>query len=161
MGLEYHLGGLVIQLYKLLSTQVAWAVRHDCHRYEQACSHCQEEGGRVALEFIRALPDLRAILATDTRAAYEGDPAGSSYDEIIFSYPGLYAITVQRMAHRLWQAEVPLLPPDHDRARPLQDRDRHPPRGHHRGVLLHRPRHRGWSSARPPRSAKGSGSTRG
>ena len=110
VGLEYHLGGLVIQLYKLLSTQVAWAVRHDCHRYEQACSHCQEEGGRVALEFIRALPDLRAILATDTRAAYEGDPAGSSYDEIIFSYPGLYAITVQRMAHRLWQAEVPLLP---------------------------------------------------
>ncbi len=110
VGLEYHLGRMVVRLYKLLSTQVAWAVRHDCHRYEQACSHCQEEGGKVALDFIRAIPDLRSILATDTIAAYEGDPASSSYDEIIFSYPGLYAIMVQRMAHLLWEAKVPLLP---------------------------------------------------
>ncbi len=110
VGLEYHLGRLVIRLYKLLSTQVAWAVRHDCHRYEQACSQCQEEGVRVALEFIRAIPRLRAVLATDTKAAYEGDPASSGYDEIIFSYPGLYAVTVQRMAHLLWKLKVPLLP---------------------------------------------------
>ena len=110
VGLEYHLGRMVVRLYKLLSTQVAWSLRHDCHRYERSCSDCQNEGAKVALEFIRSIPDLRAVLATDTKAAYGGDPACSSYDEIIFSYPGLYAITVQRMAHQLWKADVPLLP---------------------------------------------------
>ena len=110
VALEYHLGRLIIGLYQLLSTQAAWAVRHDCHRYEQACRHCRDEGTRAALEFIRAIPRLRALLATDTKAAYVGDPAASGYDEIIFSYPGLYAITVQRMAHLLWELKVPLLP---------------------------------------------------
>ena len=53
---------------------------------------------------------LRALLAKDVRAAYEGDPAAMSYDEIIFSYPGLFAITVYRVAHQLHEQGVPLLP---------------------------------------------------
>jgi serine O-acetyltransferase len=56
------------------------------------------------------LPETRAILATDIRAALEGDPAAKSYDEIIFSYPGLLAITVYRMAQELYELDVPLLP---------------------------------------------------
>ena len=56
------------------------------------------------------MPDLRKMLARDVRAAYEGDPAARSYDEIIFSYPGIFAITVYRVAHRLFEAGVPLLP---------------------------------------------------
>jgi serine O-acetyltransferase len=59
---------------------------------------------------MRELPRLRAILATDVKAAYEGDPAAGSYDEIIFSYPGLLAITVSRVAHILWEGGVPLIP---------------------------------------------------
>ena len=56
------------------------------------------------------MPQIRKILATDVRAAFEGDPAAKSYDEIIFSYPGIYAITVYRIAHELYHHEVPLLP---------------------------------------------------
>ena len=50
------------------------------------------------------------MLAKDVRAAYEGDPAAKSYDEIIFSYPGLFAVTVYRLAHQLLEQGVPLMP---------------------------------------------------
>ena len=53
---------------------------------------------------------MRKVLATDIRAAYEGDPAAKSYDEIVFSYPGIFAITVHRIAHQLFDREIPLLP---------------------------------------------------
>ena len=53
---------------------------------------------------------MREGLAKDIRAAYEGDPAARDYDEIIFSYPGLFAVTVYRIAHRLHALEVPLIP---------------------------------------------------
>ena len=73
------------------------------------------------------LPGLREMLAGDVKAALHGDPATASPDEIIFSYPGLMAVTVYRMAHALLHLEVPLLPPDDGRIRPRQDRHRHPP----------------------------------
>lgn len=53
---------------------------------------------------------MRKILATDVRAVYEGDPAAKGYDEIIFSYPGIFAVTVHRIAHKLFEFKVPLLP---------------------------------------------------
>jgi serine O-acetyltransferase len=62
------------------------------------------------MKFIRELPDLRALLAKDVRAAYEGDPAANSYDEIIFCYPGLSAVTVYRIAHQLHHQKIPLMP---------------------------------------------------
>ncbi len=56
------------------------------------------------------IPELRKILATDVQAAYDGDPACQSLDEVIFCYPGLEAITVYRLAHRLWQLDIPFIP---------------------------------------------------
>jgi len=56
------------------------------------------------------LPSLRLMLASDVRAAYQGDPAARSFDEIIFSYPGLFAVSVYRMAHNLWEQRIPFLP---------------------------------------------------
>jgi serine O-acetyltransferase len=56
------------------------------------------------------LPNLRALLSKDVRAAFEGDPATSSYDEIIFSYPGLFAVSVHRIAHQLLHQDVALMP---------------------------------------------------
>lgn len=60
--------------------------------------------------FLRRLPVLRRLLLLDLEAAMNGDPAARSYAEIIFSYPGFQAITVQRIAHELWDLQVPLLP---------------------------------------------------
>jgi len=64
----------------------------------------------VALGLLESIPSIRKTLATDVRAVYEGDPAAKSYDEIIFSYPGIFAMTVFRVAHKLFELQVPLLP---------------------------------------------------
>ncbi|MFH1035460.1 MAG: serine acetyltransferase [Pseudomonadota bacterium] len=110
VNLEYYLGQEATALYQDLSVQIAWAIRHDCYRYDQSCSLCEESGQAAALDFVKALPELRRVLATDVRAAFDGDPAAGSHDEIIFSYPGLFAITVYRLAHVLYELKVPLLP---------------------------------------------------
>jgi serine O-acetyltransferase len=66
--------------------------------------------GGIARKFLSGLGELRVLLQTDVDAAYEGDPAAFSVDEIIVAYPGIEATAVQRMAHVLFIAGVPLLP---------------------------------------------------
>jgi len=109
-NLEYCLKEEMTALYKEISKQIVFAAQHDCLRYDQPCAACEESSRTKALEFIQALPTLREILATDTRAAMDGDPAAKSFDEVITSYPGLFAITVQRIAHELYKMKVPGLP---------------------------------------------------
>lgn len=70
----------------------------------------QEKAQGISTAFLRRIPDVRAKLQTDVQAAYDGDPAASSTDEIIFCYPGLFAITVYRLAHELYALGVPMLP---------------------------------------------------
>ena len=109
-NLEYCLKEEITGLYKELSKQIILAMKHDCMRYGQPCARCDEMSYTKALAFIQALPRLREVLATDVRAAMEGDPAAKSDDEVITSYPGLFAITVQRIAHELYKLQVPGLP---------------------------------------------------
>jgi serine O-acetyltransferase len=109
-NLEYCLKEEMKALYKELSKQISLAAQHGCLRYDQPCSECEESGRKNALEFIQTLPRLREILATDVLATMEGDPAAKSYDEVISSYPGLFAITVQRIAHELHKLSIPQLP---------------------------------------------------
>jgi len=110
VNLNYHIGQGVTQLYMLLSEQVINSIRHDCMRYNLTCRECIDSGYDITLKVMEAIPALRDILATDVQAAYDGDPAARSYDEIIFSYPGIYAITIYRVAHLLYKFNVPLLP---------------------------------------------------
>ena len=110
VSLEYYLGQETTKLFSNLASQAVLSIQHDCLRYDQACTQCKQRGHEIALEFIRALPEIRNVLSGDVRAAMEGDPASSSHDEIIFSYPGLFAIMVYRMAHKLSELEVPLIP---------------------------------------------------
>jgi len=109
-NLEYCLEEEVTGLNKELSKQVILTLKHDCMRYGQPCAQCDEISRTKTLEFIQALPRLREVLATDVRAAMEGDPAAKSYDEVITSYPGLFAIAVQRIAHELYKLQVSGLP---------------------------------------------------
>ena len=69
-----------------------------------------EAGQQLCLEFLERIPQVRSLVQTDLEAAFDGDPAATCYDEIIFSYPGLYAIAVYRLAHELYRLEVPLIP---------------------------------------------------
>jgi len=68
------------------------------------------EANEQVCQFLRLLPEVRVLLKMDVQAAFDGDPAAQSFEEIILAYPGLEAIAIQRTAHRLYQAGVPLLP---------------------------------------------------
>ncbi len=109
-NLEYCLRQETTELLNNISQQIVLSIQHECLRYDQACAECSELGHKKALLFIQTLPGLRSLLATDVRAGFKGDPAATSYDEVIFSYPGLFAITVYRLAHVLHLLKVPLLP---------------------------------------------------
>ncbi len=108
--LHYHLGQLVNQAFELLSEQITTSLRYDCYRYHFPCSACYDKGQREAITFLGKIQNIRRLLATDVRAAFIGDPAAKSYDEIIFAYPGMFAIMVYRIAHELYNQEIPLLP---------------------------------------------------
>jgi len=110
VNLGYYLGEETTALYEALSEQIALALRHECIRHHQPIMECEKKGHEIAIHFLSKLPDLRNTLAKDVRAAYIGDPAAKSFDEIIFSYPGLYAITIFRIAHQLHIKKVPMLP---------------------------------------------------
>ena len=110
LNLDYSIGQSVSILFDMLSQQISHVLRHDCHRYNQPCVDCENQGFDMALKVIKKISQIRRTLSTDVRAAYDGDPAAKSYDEIIFSYPGIYAITVYRVAHCLYELDIPLLP---------------------------------------------------
>ncbi len=71
---------------------------------------CHLEARRVVQDLFDALPGIRSVLMEDVSAAFDGDPAAKSTEEVILSYPGLEALTVHRFAHFLWKRGVPLIP---------------------------------------------------
>jgi serine O-acetyltransferase len=110
INLSYYFGQEATAFFDALAEQITLALRHECLRHDLPCVQCQERGQEEAIAFMRELPRIRITLGSDVRAAYEGDPAAKSYDEIIFSYPGLFAITVYRIAHQLHRQGVSLIP---------------------------------------------------
>jgi serine O-acetyltransferase len=70
----------------------------------------ESQAEEILADFISQLPELRKMIWKDIDAAYEGDPAARSYEEIVLAYPSLEAIAVQRMAHLLYEKELPLIP---------------------------------------------------
>jgi serine O-acetyltransferase len=110
INMRYHLGRATTHLFDLLAEQICHSIRHDCIRYDQACQRCEDQGYELSTEFIKTLPSLRRAMAKDVQATLDGDPAAKSADEIIFSYPGVFAVFVYRAAHELFHLNVPLLP---------------------------------------------------
>ncbi len=108
----YHVGDLIDGLHDKLTQQIGRALRHDASRTGTLDLECDYEAlGQVkAIQFLEQIPELRRVLALDVQAAYDGDPAVKSPDEVIFCYPGQEAVTVYRLAHLLHQLEVPLIP---------------------------------------------------
>jgi serine O-acetyltransferase len=113
-NLPFRVGEIVLEMTDLLYEQLRYCLRYREGRTpdEQSgpCAECDAEAGRVTAVFFDKLPGIRDVLASDVQAAFDGDPAAQTTDETIFSYPGLYAIMVQRLAHELFIEHVPLLP---------------------------------------------------
>ena len=102
---RYNLSMLIEDVMYNLNKQIAIVLGLQMEEAE-----AEERAQLLSLEFFRQLPAVRAMCQTDVEAFYDGDPAAYSTDEIIFCYPGLFAITVYRMAHVLYTLGVPMLP---------------------------------------------------
>jgi serine O-acetyltransferase len=105
----YHVGDLVDGLHDKLTQQITRALRHEYGPLQPDTDFEAAAQGK-AIEFLRRLAELRAVLEQDVEAAYVGDPAAHSHYEIVFCYPGLEAVTVYRLAHELLLLGVPLIP---------------------------------------------------
>ena len=109
----YHDGGSIgkLELSTLTADRVS-GLAEDLRRVFQAVLAGKDEAGATATvgKVFDELPAIRAMLQTDVEAAYEGDPAARTRDEIILSYPFLEAIAIQRVAHFLYRHEIPLVP---------------------------------------------------
>ena len=102
---KHNLSMLIEDVMYNLNKQIAIVLRESVG--EEAA---QEKAQELSIRFFRAIPEVRAVVQTDVEAFYEGDPAAYSTDEIVFCYPGLFAITVYRLAHILYTLGVPMLP---------------------------------------------------
>ncbi len=114
-NLPYRIGELVLELTGTMYEQIRYCLRYregkaPDEKSDHACVECDAEAARITAVFFDRLPYVRTMLASDVQAAFEGDPAAQTTDETIFSYPGLHAIMVQRLAHELFKENVPMLP---------------------------------------------------
>ncbi|HEY9071715.1 MAG TPA: serine O-acetyltransferase EpsC [Candidatus Ozemobacteraceae bacterium] len=109
-SMELQAGYRIATLYERLQAQVLRESLHSCKFAHRSCRHCQDYAAVIARTLIETLPTIRELLEDDVRAAFRNDPAASSFDEIIFSYPGLEAIAVYRLAHFLSDQGLVLMP---------------------------------------------------
>ena len=103
---KHNLSMLIEDVMFHLNQQVALVFQNAGEPEATAHAHAQQ----VCLKFFQAIPQVRDMVQTDLEAAYAGDPAATGMAEIIFAYPGLFAITVYRLAHVLYTLNVPMLP---------------------------------------------------
>ena len=92
-----------------LNKQILLALKYTA-KEENDVEKLTEQAEKDTVTFLKKIPDVRAMLETDLEAAFQGDPAAKYRDEIILSYPGMFAITVNRLAHEMFLLEVPLIP---------------------------------------------------
>jgi len=114
-NLRHTIGEKVCRLCRSLATEIQKSLRFKSFRELQEhggsdVDHSWTAAEEVALELLAALPEIRRRVRLDVEAAYTGDPAGKSHEEIILSYPGVEAILIHRIANRLWNCGIPLIP---------------------------------------------------
>ena len=101
---KHHLSMLMEDVMYNLNRQIKLVLQNE------GVEAAEERAQEVCLAFFEQIPTVRALVQTDVQAAYDGDPAATSKDEVIFCYPGLFAITVYRLAHVLYTLHIPMIP---------------------------------------------------
>jgi serine O-acetyltransferase len=109
-SIEYHVGEVLENIQYNLTKQVMKALFHSPEYKTKDRDEAYAQADCIVSSFLYKLPKIRQVLATDIQAAYDGDPAAFNTDEVIFSYPGVFAISVNRIAHELYRMGVPLIP---------------------------------------------------
>ncbi len=103
----FYIGLHIEELFTLLQQQMARGLLF-CSCMTEA--EAMEKAGELALEFINCLPELKRILYTDIEAMFNGDPAATTYGEVIFCYPTINVMTHYRIAHILHGMQIPVIP---------------------------------------------------
>jgi serine O-acetyltransferase len=111
----YYIGSRLIYIREELCEQVKLALCHNIRagRTDETCADEQMQyrhAEQIVRGFLDHLPVIQSTLSTDVQAAYDGDPAATGYPDVILSYPGIFAITVHRLAHQLYLLRTPLIP---------------------------------------------------
>ncbi|MBO7674520.1 MAG: serine acetyltransferase [Atopobiaceae bacterium] len=101
-------GERLLRIDRVLSEQVARALRFE--NWDLSADEAAEHAHRISQEFLDELPHIQELILKDAEAAFQGDPAALSREEVILTYPGMYAILVHRIAHELYVRHVPLIP---------------------------------------------------
>jgi serine O-acetyltransferase len=109
-NIEYVVGDILCQVQACLAEQVERAYRYDCHLNQCMHCDCKAKAENATYDLLMRLPEIREWLKGDVEAAYNGDPAAKSYEEIVISYPCITAIATYRIAHELYLKDVPLIP---------------------------------------------------
>lgn len=108
---KYFLGNTLNSIYSRLVGEVEKSLKYACRRIKECPEDvCLRRAHVVVKEFLQKLPEIRTLLRGDLQAAYDGDPAAKSIDEVILSYPCVLAIATYRVAHELYVRGVPLVP---------------------------------------------------
>jgi serine O-acetyltransferase len=106
--LNIFAGNSLAVIYEKLFKQIRIALNF--HNKNKINSETEEMAEQAALKFIERLPSIQAMIFKDVEAELLGDPAANSKEEIIFSYPGIFAIFVYRIAHELYELKIPFIP---------------------------------------------------
>ncbi|MBN2019770.1 MAG: hypothetical protein JW749_06045 [Sedimentisphaerales bacterium] len=101
---------ILCHIYTELSTQIERALKYRCRMENCETGDCRKLAEDATVHLLTQLPKIRKMLKGDVAAAFEGDPAAKSYEEIVISYPCIIAIAIYRIAHELYIKEVPLIP---------------------------------------------------
>jgi serine O-acetyltransferase len=109
-NIRFVVGDVLCQVYSDLAEQIKRAYQYRCRVHDCGPCDCQIMAQRVTMELMGQLPHIREALKGDVQAAYDGDPAAKSYEEIVISYPCITAIATHRIAHELFVRDVPLIP---------------------------------------------------
>lgn len=109
-SMRYHLSANLDSIYRLLSEQIRRGGCFICAEFANDCISCEQYSQETAMRFLQRLPEIRRVLASDVRAAFEGDPAAKSPGETIFCYPSITAMIHHRIAHALYRLDVPIIP---------------------------------------------------
>jgi serine O-acetyltransferase len=108
--IHYHIGDLLDNIYVKLRQQICHSLKSQTDQPGLAPDELAEKADDIICRFFDKLPQIRNALAKDVQATYDGDPSVTSTDEVVFSFPGIFAISIYRLAHELYTLRVPLIP---------------------------------------------------
>ena len=106
----FYLGDMLRHIAFKLSGHIRDVFKYRCKKENCKTCDCEERAQQALIKLIESLPQIRAMLLEDIQAAYDGDPAAKYLDEIMLSYPCIEAIAIYRIAHLLYELDVPIIP---------------------------------------------------